>query len=111
MDPDSAHLSDREQRTSYPPAGDPLKRGVPTIIYDSNGYVDVEAYDTAVAERDRLRAENEQLKVEHREFVDGLTEALNAHGVPAMPSWRDAIDWLASCGASDDFLAPSKEDS
>jgi hypothetical protein len=32
------------------------------------------------------------------EFRDGLTEALNAHGVPAMPSWREAIDWLAAHG-------------
>ena len=31
------------------------------------------------------------------EFRDGLTEALNAHGVPAM-GWREAIDYLARRG-------------
>lgn len=35
---------------------------------------------------------------EHRAFVDALTQALNDHGVPAMPSWREAIDWLAANG-------------
>jgi hypothetical protein len=36
---------------------------------------------------------------EHRAFVAGLTEALDAHGVPAMgKSWREAIDWLAAHG-------------
>jgi hypothetical protein len=53
-------------------------------------------------ENDRLRAENERLQEEHREFVDGLTGALNAHGVPAMPSWREAIDYLALHGADSD---------
>jgi hypothetical protein len=33
-----------------------------------------------------------------REFQDELTKALNAHGVPAMPSWQDAIDYLATHG-------------
>lgn len=35
---------------------------------------------------------------EHRAFVAALTEALTAHGVPAMPSWREAIDYLARHG-------------
>jgi hypothetical protein len=35
---------------------------------------------------------------ERREFVEGLTRALSDHGVPAMPSWREAIDWLAANG-------------
>jgi hypothetical protein len=32
------------------------------------------------------------------EFQEGLTRALNEHGVPAMPSWQAAIDWLAEHG-------------
>jgi len=32
------------------------------------------------------------------EFQEGLTRALNRHGVPAMPSWDAAIDWLAEHG-------------
>lgn len=31
---------------------------------------------------------------DYREFLDALTARLNAAGVPAMPSWPDAIDWL-----------------
>jgi hypothetical protein len=27
-------------------------------------------------------------------FIEGLTSKLSAAGVPAMPSWPDAIDWL-----------------
>lgn len=42
----------------------------------------------------------EQAERELRGFVDGLTEALNDHGVPAMPSWGDAIDWLAAHGGA-----------
>lgn len=34
------------------------------------------------------------------EFQEGLTSALNRHGVPAMPSWDAAIDWLAEHGPS-----------
>jgi hypothetical protein len=37
---------------------------------------------------------------EAAEFRDGLTRALNRHGVPAMPSWDAAIDWLAEHGSS-----------
>lgn len=48
----------------------------------------------------RAEAELERVRVEHREFVDGLTAALQAHGVPAMPSWRDAIDYLARNGGA-----------
>jgi hypothetical protein len=33
-------------------------------------------------------------------FQEGLTRALNRHGVPAMPSWDAAIDWLAEHGRS-----------
>jgi hypothetical protein len=38
-----------------------------------------------------------------REFQEGLTKALNEHGVPAMPSWREAIDWLAAHGGQPDL--------
>lgn len=31
---------------------------------------------------------------DYREFIEGLTAKLQAAGVPAMPSWPDAIDWL-----------------
>lgn len=37
----------------------------------------------------------EKAERELREFQEGLTKALNAHGVPAMPSWPEAIDYLA----------------
>jgi hypothetical protein len=36
----------------------------------------------------------EAAEAKYREFVDGLTEALNDAGVPAMPSWPDAIEYL-----------------
>lgn len=47
-----------------------------------------------------LKAEILRLQAQHRAFVDGLTDALNSHGVPAMPSWREAIDYLARHGGS-----------
>ena len=50
-------------------------------------------------ELDRVRAERDRYRDEYRAFVEGLTQALNEHGVPAMPSWREAIDWLAANGA------------
>ncbi len=39
-----------------------------------------------------------ELETNLNEFRDGLTDALNAHGVPATPSWRAALDWLATNG-------------
>lgn len=30
----------------------------------------------------------------YERFIEELTAKLNAAGVPAMPSWPDAIDWL-----------------
>lgn len=30
----------------------------------------------------------------YQEFIEALTAKLQAAGVPAMPSWPDAIDWL-----------------
>lgn len=55
----------------------------------------------------RHAAEVERLRTEYRAFVDGLTEALNAHGVPAMPSWREAIDYLAANGSSETCKTPT----
>lgn len=52
-------------------------------------------------EADDMEALREQLRQAteaHLTFLEGLTEALNAHGVPAMASWREAIDWLAANG-------------
>lgn len=43
------------------------------------------------------------------EFRAGLTAALDAHGVPAMPSWREAIDWLAANGGRGRAASDEKE--
>ena len=45
-----------------------------------------------------MHGEIERLKAEHSQFVEQLTEALAAHGVPACSSWRVAIDYLAYHG-------------
>lgn len=58
-----------------------ISRDVPTLIYDGRAWVPAEAYDRA--------------QVAYCEFIDGLTAKLNEAGVPAMPSWPEAIDWLA----------------
>jgi hypothetical protein len=50
------------------------------------------------AERDALRQQLRGAVEEHRAFVQALTDALAEHGVLAMPSWREAIDWLAAHG-------------
>ena len=39
---------------------------------------------------------------EHYAFVEDLTIALMEHDVPAMPTWREAIDWLAREPAFDE---------
>lgn len=60
------------------------------------------AYGLEAQERGRLAAENEALKERAdeseralRQFQAGLTDALRVHNVPAMPSWPEAIHWLA----------------
>jgi hypothetical protein len=55
----------------------------------------------------------EQLRAaveEHHAFVEALTQALNAHGVPAMPSWPEAIDWLAANGGRSEGCAEDREE-
>jgi hypothetical protein len=45
----------------------------------------------------RIEALREELNLANRrydDFIEGLTAKLNAAGVPAMPSWSDAIDYL-----------------
>ena len=47
------------------------------------------------AERIReLEAEVAAEKERHAEFVEGLTRSLQRRGVPAMPSWEGALDYL-----------------
>lgn len=56
-------------------------------------------------ERDSLRQQHQgavaradAAEGELRQFQAGLTDALRAHNVPAMPRWADAIHWLARHG-------------
>lgn len=59
------------------------------------------AIDNLMRERDKAIAERDAAREEHRAFIDSLTAALNAKGVPAMPSWQAAIDYLAEHGDED----------
>ncbi len=62
----------------------------------------LEQVDTMRRERDDALLEAQTQRDMYRRFQEGLTEALNAHGVPAKPSWRAAIDHLAEHGVRGD---------
>jgi hypothetical protein len=80
-------------------------RTVLRLIRDFEGTLDDAARDLAdgaLASAGQLVAQaferERAARAEHRAFVEGLTKALDAHGVPSMP-WPDAIDWLAAHGS------------
>jgi len=62
----------------------------------------LEQVDTMRRKLDAALLEAQTQRDVHRRFQEGLTAALNAYGVPAMPSWRAAIDYLAENGPGRD---------
>ncbi len=62
----------------------------------------LEQVDTMRRERDDALLEAQTQRDVYRRFQEGLTEALNAYGVPAKTSWRAAIDHLAEHGGRRD---------
>lgn len=62
----------------------------------------LEQVDALKRERDDALLEAQTARYTLDGFRDGLTKALNDHGVPAMPSWPAAIDYLAEHGGRTD---------
>jgi hypothetical protein len=52
----------------------------------------------------RVERERDEARRDLNGFRDGLTAALNAMGVPAMPSWPAAMEWIAERLAERDAL-------
>lgn len=76
------------------------EHGAPLGFHDEQDQLDWDRKAQALLRELDARREIERLRAEHQEFVEQLTEALAAHGVPAMPSWREAIDYLATRGGT-----------